>query len=165
MKNFFPVLIVLAGLGCSISFAQVVCLGSDGKPCPPDPEMKFCREEAVRPNLSVAKAVHVSGILVEESTGAPMAFKNEIVQVRDPKSMAILISASVNESGLFDLGVVPFGEFRLLAVIKKADGSLERLPETDQPNRIICTEESDCKVKAIQHIHGTDWFYEFCPPK
>jgi hypothetical protein len=149
----------------TLLFSQIVCLTTDGKPCPPDPEMKYCRGEEVTPNLSVVKAVHISGILVEENSGQPMVFKNEIVQVRNPKSMAILISASVNENGLFDLGVVPAGEFRLLAVRKKADGSLERLPETDQPNRMVCIEESDCKVHAVQHIHGTDWLYEFCPPK
>jgi hypothetical protein len=145
--------------------SQIVCYTTDGKPCPPDPEMKYCREEVVTPNLSVAKAAHVSGILVEEKTDLPMVFKSEIMQLRDPKSMVILISVSVSENGLFDLGVVPAGEYRLLAVRKKADGSLERLPEIDQPNRMVCTEESDCKIYAVQHIHGTDWLYEFCPPK
>jgi hypothetical protein len=79
--------------------------------------------------------------------------------------MVALITVPVNDQGLFDLGVVPAGEFRLIAARKKADGSLERLPETDQPKRMICTEESECKVIAVQHIHGTDHPFEFCPPK
>ena len=146
-------------------FGQIDCMTTDGKPCPPDPEMKYCQSEKVSPNLSIAKTVRVRGILLEEKSGLPIAYKNEIVQVRDPKSMAVLISASVSEQGLFDLGVVQSGGFRLLALRKKPDGKLERLPELDQPKMMACGEESDCTVKAIQHIHGTDWLYEFCPPR
>jgi len=149
----------------SLLIGQIVCVTTDGKPCPPDPEMKYCQNEPITPNLSVAKTAHVRGILVEEESGLPMVFKNEIVQLRDAKSLAVLINSTVNEQGLFDLGVVSAGEFRLLALRRKPDSSLERLPETDQPKKMICIDETDCNVRAIQHTHGTDWLYEFCPPK
>ena len=124
-----------------------------------------CDKEAdAPPNLSIAKPVEVQGVLLGE-WGNVFSYEDTFVQVRNQKTKAVLISAPVDAKGHFDLGVFPAGEFRLIAARKKKDGTLERQPLADQPKSISCSGESTCWIEAIQHIHGSDLPFEFCPPK
>jgi hypothetical protein len=136
-------------------WSQLICIGDA---CSCDKEID------APPNLSIAKPVRVQGVLLDD-LGAVFAFENTIVQVRNPKTKTILISVSVDAKGQFDLGIVPAGEYRLIAARKKMDGNLVRQPLMDQPKAMSCSSDSPCWIQAIQHQHGTDLPFEFCPPK
>jgi hypothetical protein len=151
MKKLLPVLALLAGLGSSISFAQA------------NREMRWCKDEKVLQNLSVAKPTKLSGVLLDE-TGAPIVFEKTLVQIRDQKTNAPLLSAPLDAMGQFDLGRVPAGEFRFLAVQLKAGKTL-RLPLADQPKALLCSDDAECRLKIVIHFHGSDNPIDFCPPK
>ena len=138
------------------SFCQLVCTGNA---CSCD------HEKTPPPNLSVTKLAHVSGILVEETTGLPFVFENTIVQVRTVGEKSVIATAAVDSQGGFDLGIIPAGQYRLIAARRLQNGKLERQPLADQPKPMECSGESDCSIRAIQHIHGTDLPFEFCPPQ
>jgi hypothetical protein len=163
MKSLLPVLALLAGLGSSISFAQSICLSPDGKPCQADPEMRWCADEKVLPNLFMVKSVKLNGVLLDE-TGAPVIFEKTLVQIRDQKTNTVLLSASLNEKGQFDFGLVPADEYRFLALWMK-DGKIRRLPIADQPKTLSCSGEKECNLTIVIHFHGTDNPIDFCPPK
>jgi hypothetical protein len=163
MKSWLTVLALLAGLGSSISFAQTVCLGTNGKPCSTDPKMRWCDDEKVMPNLSITKPVKLGGVLLDE-TGAPIIFDRTLVQIRDHKTNTVLLSASLNEKGQFDFGLVPAGEYRFLAVWLK-DGKIRRLPIADQLKNLSCSSEKACNLTIVIHFHGSDNPIDFCPPK
>jgi len=154
---------LFVGLGSFVSFSQTICLGSDGKPCPPDTNMRWCEDEKVLPNLSIAKPVMLSGILLDES-GAPIVFDKTLVQIKDQKTNKVLLSASLDERGHFNLGPVPAGEFRFIAIWLK-DGKLQRLPTTDQPKDLFCSVDKECNLTIVIHFHGSDNPIDFCPPK
>jgi hypothetical protein len=181
MKPALPVLCLLLGLGSCFSFSQAgpfaphlfreallgqtICLTSDGRPCPPDPEMKYCADEKVLPNLSIAKPVKLSGILLDGSGVAPIFPETQtIIQIRDSASTTVLLSAPIDEQGRFYLGTVPAGKYRLLAVGVE-NGKIRRLPLTDQPTALSCNNETVCNLRVATHYHGTDDPIDFCPPK
>jgi hypothetical protein len=151
MNHLLPVLALLAGLGSSISFAQA------------NREMRWCKDEKTLPNLFIAKPAKLSGVLLDE-TGAPIVFEKTLVQIRDQKTNVLLLSASLDEKGQFDLGRVPAGEFRFLAVQLK-DGKTLRLPLADQPKALFCSDDAECRLKVVIHFHGSDNPIDFCPPK
>ncbi len=163
MKRWLPVLALLAGLGSSISFSQTICISPDGKPCPPDPNMRWCDDEKVLPNLSITKPVKLIGVLFD-STGAPITFEKTFIQIRDSQSKTVLLSTQLDEKGRFDLGTVPAGKYRFLEVRLK-DGKLQRLPTADQPKNLFCSGDKECNLKIMIHFHGSDNPIEFCPPK
>lgn len=136
------------------SFGQLVCTG-DACSCD--------REKTPPPNLSVAKLTHVTGTLVEETTGLPFVFENTIVQVRTAGEKSVIATDAVDSQGGFDLGIIPAGQYRLIAARRLQNGKLERQPLADQPKPMECSGGADCSIKAIQHIHGTDLPFEFCP--
>jgi hypothetical protein len=121
-------------------------------------------EKTPPPNFTVTKAVRVTELLIEEH-GAPFVFENTIIQVRTEKDKAVIVTASVDSQGKFDLGIVPAGQYRLIAARRFQNGKLGRQPEADQPRPMVCTGEADCSITAVQHLHGTDLPFEFCPPQ
>jgi hypothetical protein len=125
--------------------------------------MRRCADEKVTPNLSISKPVKLNGTLLDE-TGAPIIFERTLVQIRDQKTDAVLLSAPPDEKGKFDLGRVPAGEFRFIAVQLRA-GKTVRLPLADQPKALICSDDAECRLKIVIHFHGTDNPIDFCPPK
>jgi hypothetical protein len=145
------------------SIGQTFCITKDGRPCPPDVEMRYCAGEKVTPNLSVARPSRLSGILLDP-TGAPITYKDTLVQVRNAQTGTVLFSAPLDEKGRFNLGSVPAGEFRLIAVMIK-DGKFNRLPLADQPTALSCNNESACNLRIVIHFHGTDDPIDFCPPR
>ncbi|MGA3012101.1 MAG: hypothetical protein ABSD72_17730 [Terracidiphilus sp.] len=163
MKSWFPVLVLLAGLGSSISFTQSVCLSPDGKPCFADPDMRRCANEKVLPNLSITKPVKLSGVLLDE-TGAPILYDRTLIQIRDLKAEKVLFTADLDGKGQFDLGDVPAGKFCFL-VIWLNDGKIRRLPIVDQPKDLLCSAENVCNLKIVIHFHGTDNPIDSCLPK
>ena len=163
MKRFFPVLVLLVGLGSFISFAQTVCLSPNGEPCPVGPKMRWCNDEKILPNLSIAKLVKLSGVLLDE-TGAPIIVDKTLVQIKDLKTEKVLITVGLDAKGQFDLGTVPAGEFRFLVVWLR-DEKIRRLPLADQPKTLFCSTEKECNLKIAIHFHGTDNPIDFCPPK
>jgi hypothetical protein len=163
MKHLLPVLALLAGLGSSVSFSQTICLGSDGKPCPPGWEMQLCDDEIVTSNLFVAKPVKLIGVLFDP-TGAPITFEKTFIQIRDSQSKIVLLSTQLDVKGRFDLGTVPAGNYRFLAVWIK-EGKIKRLPLADQPTDLFCSDETECVLRIVIRFHGTDNPIDFCPPK
>ena len=179
MKKAFLVLFLLLGLGSRFSFpqdrlrthyflggapsGQTFCITKDGKPCPSDVENRYCADEKVMPNLSVAKPSRLSGILLDP-TGAPITYKDTLVQIRNPQTGTVLFSASLDGKGQFDLGTVPAGEFRFIALLIK-DGKFNRLPLADQPTALSCNNETACNLKIVIHFHGTDDPIDSCPPR
>lgn len=137
------------------AFGQLVCIG-DACSCD--------HEKTPPPNLSIAKLTHVRGTLVEETTGLPLIAENTIVQVRTVGEKSVVVMAVVDSQGHFDLGMIPAGQYRLIAARRLPNGNLER-QLADQPKPMECSGESDCAVSAIQRIHGTDLPFEFCPPQ
>ncbi|MGD0940806.1 MAG: hypothetical protein ABR905_13960 [Terracidiphilus sp.] len=122
-----------------------------------------CEGEKVSLNLTIAKSVKVTGALFDV-TGAPIQYNESIIEVRDPLKNKILSSVVLDEQARFDLGVVPEGTYRLVTY-KKNGKKTSRLPLFDQPKLMFCSGESECKLRIVLTIHGTDQPYEFCPPK
>lgn len=127
------------------------------------PEICSCEKEEVSPNLTIGTAVRLTGVLFDAS-GAPIQFNRTIVQVLNPKNNEILSSATLDEKGRFDLGVVPAGRFRLIAFWSQ-EKKARRLPLFDQPKALSCTGENECHLQILLALHGTDQRFEFCPPK
>lgn len=122
-------------------------------------------EKTPPPNLSVEQLTHITGTLVDEVTGLPFVFENTIVQVRTVTAKSVIVSAAVDSKGRFDLGMIPAGHYRLIAARRMQNGTLERQPLADQPKPISCSGGPDCSITAVQHLHGTDLPFEFCPPQ
>jgi hypothetical protein len=155
MNNSTRTIGILSTLLIAVSApAQFICVL--GKNC-------SCEDEKVAPNLTVAQSVRFEGTLFD-STGAPIAFKKTIVEVVSPNTDKVLAAASLNEEGRFDLGVIPAGKFRFIAV-REQNGNAKRLPLFDQPSPVVCPSTGNCEVKIVLKVHGTDQPFEFCPPK
>jgi glyoxylate carboligase len=155
MKRLILVLCSAYALFIPISlWGQLVCIG-DGCSCD--------KEDAVLPNLSIAKPVKLTGALFDP-TGAPITFEKTLVQIRDSKSTTVLFSVPLDVQGRFDLGTVPAGKYRFLAVWFKG-GKISRLPLADQPTALVCSDDAECNLKIVIHFHGTDMPFESCPPK
>jgi hypothetical protein len=122
-----------------------------------------CENEKVSPNLTVAKPVKLSGSLFDQ-TGAPIDYKETVIEVRDPLKNKTLFSAILDQQGRFDLGVVPEGTYRLVA-FRREGTKASRLPLFDQPKLVSCSGENECKLEIVLAMHGTDQPFEFCPPK
>jgi len=158
MKPFMRIICVAAAMFFPLSLlGQLVCIGDGACSCD--------KEKIPSPNLLVAKSAHIVGTLIEEQSGLPFVFENTIIQLRDPKTMAVLVETHVKMDGQFDLGTVQAGVFRLIVARKLNDGRLGRMPLADQPKKMTCMNDSTCRIEAIQHLHGTDLPFEFCPPK
>ena len=127
------------------------------------PEICSCDKEKVSPNLTIASPVKLTGALYDAS-GAPIRFNKTIIQVRDAENNKVLSSAALNEKGRFDLGTVPAGRFRLIAMWEKEKG-VARLPLFDQPKPVSCSGENVCNLEIVLESHGTDQRFESCPPK
>ena len=140
-------------LATTAAFGQLICMGD---------ACKCENEQAPPPNLSVAQAVHVTGKLTDE-LGIPFVF--EIVQVRTIKEKAIIVTAAIDSHGRFDLGIVPAGQYRLIAARRLQDGKLERQALAGQPSPMSCSGEHACSITAIQHIYETELPFESCPPQ
>jgi hypothetical protein len=166
MRLWLSILAVIAGLGSSFSsfvLAQTVCIGADGKPCPVDPQMRWCKAEPTPANLRIVKPAHFSGVLFDKS-GAPITFEHPVAQLREPATGKVLFSSPVDEHGAFDFTAVPPGDFRFI-VFSVVNAKPVRLPLMDQPKLLHCDGEPECKVKVVLDMHGTDNPIDFCPPK
>jgi hypothetical protein len=155
MRQLARIVVAALLLSPAAGLGQLICTGD---------ECSCVNEKTAPPNFSVAKAVRVTGLLVDE-TGAPFVFDNTIVQVRTFAHKAVIVTARVDSQGRFDLGIVPAGQYRLIAARRLQNGKLERQPLADQPKPMSCSGEADCSITAVQHIHGTDERFEFCPPQ
>jgi hypothetical protein len=115
------------------------------------------------PNLTIAKPVKLTGVLFDPS-GAPIQFNKTVIQVRNSRNNGVLFSAVLDEKGRFDLGVVPVGNFRLIALWEQG-AKVRRLPLFDQPKPVSCSGENECHLEIVLAVHGTDEPFESCPPK
>jgi len=154
--------LILMSLAGFPALAQTVCTGTPAECI--EAQKQLCKDEPAPPNLVVDKSVEVSGVLVDDSE-APFVFENTIIQLRDSKTQRVLLELPVNLKGQFNLGVVAPGSYRLIAALRGKEGNLRRLPLAEQPKLMTCVGEGDCRVEAVQHIHGTDNPIDFCDPK
>jgi hypothetical protein len=145
----FTFLVLPANLQC-----QLICLLNGN--C-------SCENEKVSPNLTITTPVTLTGVIYDAS-GATILFDKTLIQIRNPKSNQVLFSAALDEKGRFNLGNVPAGSFRLVALWAQ-EKKLRRLPLFDQPKQAVCSSRSECHLEIILALHGTDLPYEFCPPK
>jgi hypothetical protein len=137
-------------------FGQLVCTGN---------ACSCENEKTPPPNFSVSQSVHVTGKLIGEN-GYPFVFENTVVQVRTIMEKFVIVTATVDSHGQFDLGIIQTGQYRLMAARRLQNGKLERQPLADQPKPMSCSGgSSDCSIKAVQHLHETDLPFEFCPPQ
>jgi hypothetical protein len=107
----------------------------------------------------------VTGVLIEAVSQLPFVFNDTIIEVRNQETRAVVVHAKVDKEGQFDLGLIAAGKYRLIAAREKPNGKLERMALANQPSPMSCIGDSACRVVAIQHLHGTDLPFEFCPPK
>ncbi len=170
MKRIFLVICIAASFVLpSKLFCQWVCLGKSGKGCTQEELRETCDAEETPPNLFVDKPVKLKGVLLDE-TGARVIFEKSVpeiktvIQVIDPKKGSVLVSVPLGIDGEFDLGLVPAGVFRIIAVWAK-DGKYQRLPLAEQPKAMKCSKADRCWVYAVVHFHGTDNPIDSCPPK
>jgi hypothetical protein len=141
--------------GSTAAFGQLVCTG----------DACSCENEKVPPpNLSISQSVHVTGRLIG-ANGYPFVFENTVVQVRTIQEKRVIVTTTVDSLGEFDLGIISAGQYRLIAARRLQNGQLERQPLADQPKPMSCSGRSDCSITAVQHFHGTDLPFEFCPPQ
>jgi hypothetical protein len=164
----FLVIVVFLSIAAR-AHSQVLCIDNSGNPCSAAEIRKKCAEEKVGPNLTLLKAAKVTGVLLD-GTGAPVDFDwtrfgmKTVLQVRDLKTNEVLYSAPLLEMGRFEFSKIPAGQFRLLAVWTKGS-AVSRLPLADEPRAMSCSDAPECQVTAVIHFHGTDDFYDSCPPK
>jgi hypothetical protein len=151
MRQWLPILIVLAGFGCSFSSSLPAQLTGSYK----------CEEEQVRPNLHMGESASVSGTVLDES-GA--TFSQIILRIQNPHNTWVLMSTNVNDKGKFDFGQVPVGEFRLVPV-KLVDGKGTRVSGFDPPRSLTCFDGKKCELRVILPARPTDLPYGNCPPK
>ena len=152
-KNWRQLCIAISTLLISASLSgQLLCI---------PPSSCSCDNEKMSPNLTIASPVKLTGVLYDAS-GAHIQFA--IIQVRELKSNKTLFSAALDEDGRFNLGTVPTGRFRLIAMRRKGK-DLVRLPLFDQPKPVSCSVENVCHLEIVLGTHGTDQPFEFCPPR
>ncbi|MGA7350002.1 MAG: carboxypeptidase-like regulatory domain-containing protein [Acidobacteriaceae bacterium] len=154
-------LLLISVLGSSgLLFSQTICPGT-AEQCR-EAQTRLCADERAPANLELSDSRSVEGTVAEQS-GAK--FETGVaVQLRSPKSGAILQSASV-ENGEFRFGQVPTGSYRLI-VVKTTPSGPERLKMFDQPKSLVCQATGPiCKLLMMPTIHGTDNPIDYCPPK
>jgi hypothetical protein len=125
--------------------------------------MLYCKREPTPANFRVVKATHFSGVLLDES-GAPITLDHPVAQLRDAVIGKALFTSSLDDRGRFDFAAVPAGDFRFI-VFSVVGDKPKRLPLLDQPKPLHCDGESECKVRVVLEMHGTDNPMDFCPPK
>jgi len=151
MRRWFPILIVLAGLGGS--FSSSISAQQTGS--------YQCEEEKVRPNLHIAEGTVISGVVLD---GSGATFSEIVLQIQNPHNTWVLKSAAVNDKGQFDFGRVPPGEFRLVPV-KFLKGKATRIPGFDPPRDLTCFDGKPCELHITLPARPTDLPYEYCPPR
>lgn len=119
---------------------------------PPDPN--YCNKvEHVTPNLRVIETARISGTLVDDS-GEP--FKASRVELRiytSASEQSSLKTVTTDEHGVFDLGTVEPGQYRLLASATRVFA---------QPQKLTCATE-ECKFDIRLHANPTDLSASVCP--
>jgi hypothetical protein len=155
MKSWIQISIAIMALLVPANlYCQLICN---------PPEICSCDKEKVSPNLTIANPVKLTGALYD-ATGEPIRFNRTVIQVRDAENNKVLLSAVLDEEGRFDLGTVPAGRFRLIAMWEK-EHEVARLPLFDQPKPVSCSGENGCHLQIVLALHGTDQRFESCPPK
>jgi hypothetical protein len=173
MRRF--VSIASLGIAFSLPFAlsgQSVCM-KNGQLCTleesQEAQKQLCDAEAAPVNLSIEEQVKLSGGLVDD-LGEPVVLGRVIpefratIQIRNPRSGAVLFSAPLNDEGRFEFEKVPAGAFRLIAVTERL-GGFRRIPLIEQPKPMACSGAGECRVDAVIHYRGDDDPIDFCPPK
>jgi hypothetical protein len=155
MKNWIQICIAISTLLIPANlYCQLICNPT---------AICSCDKEEVSPNLTIASPVKLTGALYDAS-GAPIQFHKTIIQMRNAKNNKVLLSTVLDEKGRFDLGNVPAGRFRLIAMWEK-EKEVVRLPLFDQPKPVSCSGENACHLDIVLALHGTDQRFESCPPK
>jgi hypothetical protein len=112
-----------------------------------------CRARRVKPNLRLARATHLFGVLTDVS-GAP--FRRSKVELRKWVSKADQVSLKVVEtdgSGGFDLGEIAAGQYRFLP---SATGAFV------QPQSLSCP-DVECRLELVLQVSSTDTPDALCP--
>jgi hypothetical protein len=151
MRYWLPILALLAGLGGSFSSSASAQLADSYK----------CEEEQLRPNLHIAEAANVSGIVLDAS-GATLP--GIVLQIQNPHNTWVLKSIAVSDKGEFDFGRIPPGEFRLVPV-KFSNGKASRIPGFDPPRDLTCFDGKPCELRVTLPTKSTDQPFENCPPR
>ena len=149
------------------AWAQVVCVATPEE-CV-EAQKQLCKNEPAPANLFVAHSVRLSGAFLD-STGARLDFDSikpgyqTIIQIKNAESGEIIFAVPLRKNGEFEFESVPAGSYRLIAVWMH-NGKFQRLPLANQPSRMECKDETECRVIAAISFHGTDNMIDSCPPK
>jgi hypothetical protein len=154
MKYRVAVTFVQFTMLISVARSQVVEVGHDGKGRPLDGSPEYCASvEPLRPNLVLSTGTAVQG-RVTDQTRAP--FKNSPVGLRrfisETKQESIK-KLSTDADGMFDLGTVKRGEYRLLLSPHRG---------FKQPEKLECSSRS-CTLDAVLIVNPTDQLASSCP--
>jgi protocatechuate 3,4-dioxygenase beta subunit len=125
--------------------AQVVSLGSGSPDCK--------AIEKVRPNLELRQQTQVKGS-IKDQAGAPL--ENSKVELRRYLSEAQQQTVKVvhtDKSGVFELGQIEPGKYRLLASPTRA---------FKQPDHLKCNQKS-CSFSIVLQANATDQPDSLCP--
>lgn len=154
-------LIGMLGLS-SFLFGQTVCIGTQQQCI--EAQKRLCASEPAPANLELPQDKVVSGTVLDESGAKFGDIYPVLLQLRVPKTEAILSSVEVKD-GAFDLGAVKAGSYRLI-VVKQGKQSIERPPGFDQPGSMACSgATTTCNLAVILKVHATDNPIDFCQPK
>ena len=117
----------------TVASCQIVFIGpQDHKPS--------CDSETVEPNLKMARAGKVVGLVIDPSHAA---FANQTVQLRSEGRVLVITNTDAN--GRFNLGELKRGEYRLLF------GGREWI----QPTRLGCSAKT-CELDLLIRLKSTD---------
>jgi hypothetical protein len=154
-------IVVFASVLFASSFAcgQLVC-GGTTEHCR-EAQKKICSAEPVPANLILSVAATVSGTLKD---GSEDAFKQVPLSLKSEPADRVILTAKTDENGLFELGHLESGEYRLIMLGSAQSTKPERIG-FDQPIRQVCKGSPRCDVLYILNPTPTDQAVSLCPPK
>lgn len=134
-------------LACPLS-GQLVQIG------PPDPH--YCEKvERIQPNLKLISRTHIHGRLIDESNAPFREAKVELRRYVSPSKQVQIKAVITDRNGVFDLGAVAPGNYRLLPSSTRA---------FRQPDRLDCTKGQDeCMLGIELKVNPTDLPESTCP--
>jgi hypothetical protein len=142
---------------------QIICLSDDG--CRQQ-ILDYCKNpKKVPPNLTLAKAMRVKGVL-RDPTGAVFApiERGTIIQLREWETSKVLRSDTIRDDGSFELGLVQPGKYRLVIGVFE-EGKIRSLHGFMQLLGTKCDGGEECVIAAPLLTESTDDIENFCDPR
>ena len=114
-----------------------------------------CTNETIQPNLRLDWSTHVTGKLQDQTT-APFAKSKVTIRVQNGNDFVDFKTVFTSETGEFDFGTLPAGEYRFLASSHRGFA---------QPEFLECTSEFNCRMEITLKVNPSDLPYAAYPIK